>query len=78
MIPLTEQQRERDDVLEKMWESFRDIPVNPDTERIEEEFAGWSVGAHREDIWLWFDERHSKGAAYLAYKMPLKKENQLF
>ena len=28
---------------------------------------GWGPGIHREEIWHWFDERHSKGVAYLLY-----------
>ena len=28
---------------------------------------GWGVGIHREEIWHWFDVRHSKGVAYLLY-----------
>ena len=41
--------------------------MNPETECIEEKFMGWGPGIHREEIWHWFDERHSKGVAYLLY-----------
>ncbi len=58
---------DRDEVLEELWEQFGDIPMNPETERIEEKFMGWGPGIHREEIWHWFDERHSKGVAYLLY-----------
>ena len=58
---------DRDEVLEELWEQFGDIPMNPETERIEEKFMGWGPGVHREEIWHWFDERHSKGVAYLLY-----------
>lgn len=30
------------------------------------------AGTHREDIWHWFDERHSKGVTYLMYG-PIKE-----
>ena len=59
--------RDRDEVLEELWGQFADVPMNPDTECIEERFMGWGPGIHREEIWHWFDERHSKGVAYLLY-----------
>lgn len=59
--------RNRDEVLEEMWQQFADIPMNPETECIEAPFMGWGVGVSREEIWHWFDRRHSKGVAYLLY-----------
>lgn len=58
----------RDDALEEVWEALGDIPMNPETEDLEEPFWGWPAGTPREEIWHWFDERHSKGIAYLLYK----------
>lgn len=60
--------RDRDEELEELWEQFGDVPMNPETECIEEQFMGWGPGIHREEIWHWFDRRHSKGIAYLLYK----------
>ena len=57
----------RDEALEKLWSQFADVPMNPETECIEEPFMGWSAGSDREEIWHWFDQRHSKGVAYLLY-----------
>lgn len=57
--------RERDAELELLWQKFADVPINPDTEKIEEEFIGFPAGTDREDIWHWFDERHSRGVIYL-------------
>lgn len=57
--------RERDAELELLWKQFEDVPMNPDTEKIEEEFIGFPAGTDREDIWHWFDERHSRGVVYL-------------
>lgn len=59
--------RDRDAELEELWEMFSDVPMNPETECIEEPFMGWGVGIHREEIWHWFDKRHSKGVYYLLY-----------
>jgi len=59
--------RERDAVLENIWAKFGDVPMNPETECIEEDFVNWPAGTHREEIWHWFDQRHSKGVAYLMY-----------
>ena len=59
--------RDRDEELEELWNIFGDVPMNPDTECIEAPFMGWMPGVSREEIWHWFDERHSKGVAYLLY-----------
>lgn len=59
--------RDRDEVLEELWEQFGDIPMDPQTECIEAPFMGWGPGIHRSEIWHWFDVRHSKGVAYLLY-----------
>lgn len=59
--------RDRDEDLEELWASFADVPMNPETECIEEKFMGWEPGTSREEIWHWFDERHSKGVAFLLY-----------
>ena len=56
---------ERDAELERLWAEFGDVPMNPETECMDEPFLGFPVGTHREDIWHWFDERHSQGVAYL-------------
>lgn len=59
--------RDRDEELEELWHRFGDVPMDPETECIEEQFVGWGPGVHREEIWHWFDRRHSKGVAYLLY-----------
>ena len=59
--------RDRDEELEELWHRFGDVPMDPETECIEEQFMGWGPGVHREEIWHWFDRRHSKGVAYLLY-----------
>lgn len=57
----------RDAKLERLWGEFADVPMNPGTEEMEEPFLHFPVGTNREEIWHWFDERHSKGVVYLLY-----------
>ncbi len=59
--------KNRDERLEALWKQFADVPMNPDTECMEEDFLHFPAGTDREEIWHWFDERHSKGVAYLLY-----------
>ncbi len=59
--------QDRDKKLEDLWQQLGDVPINPKTEHIEEPFLHFPAGTDREDIWHWFDERHSKGVAYLMY-----------
>ena len=40
----------------ELWVEFGEIPMNPETECIEEEWHGFSAGTFREDIWHWFEE----------------------
>lgn len=54
-----------DEQLEKKWKELEDIPMNPETECIEEKWWCFPAGIHREDIWHWFDEHHSKGVGWL-------------
>lgn len=65
--PGMETLRERDQKLEALWARFGDVPMDPVTERLEAPFLGWAAGTHRETVWHWFDERHSRGVAYLLY-----------
>ncbi len=57
-----------DKVLEELWAQLEDVPMNPDTECIEEPFMDFPAGTFREDIWHWFDERYSRGVYYLMYR----------
>ena len=56
---------DKDIRLEELWRQFGDIPMNPETECIEEDFLHFPSGTNRMDIWHWFDEQHSLGVAYL-------------
>ncbi len=57
----------RDAKLERLWAEFADVPMDPETEEMEEPFLHFPAGTNREEIWHWFDERHSKGTVYLLY-----------
>ncbi len=57
----------KDQRVEELWRGFEDVPMNPETECMEESFLDFPAGTHREEIWMWFDENHSKGVAYLLY-----------
>lgn len=54
-----------DIVLENAWKTLEDVPMNPETECIEEKWFHFPNGTNREDIWYWFDAHHSKGVAWL-------------
>lgn len=43
-----------------------DYSIN-DNDEILEEFLGFHEGTDRMEIWHWFDERYSKGVAYLMF-----------
>lgn len=55
-----------DEVLDFLWEEFSDVLIDDD-ECILDDFIGFEAGTHREEVWQWFDERHSKGVAYLMF-----------
>lgn len=63
----------RNAILEELWEVFGDIPMDPNTECIEEPFLNWPAGTHRETIWHEFDKLHSKGVVYLLYGIDYTK-----
>lgn len=59
-----------DNLLEKLWDGLEDIPFyEEDGEQyIEENYLDFEEGTSKEDIWHWFDERHSKGVHFLLYE----------
>lgn len=44
------QSLEEDVKIEEPWDGLEDVPMNPDTEYIEEDFYIWPKGTFREDI----------------------------
>lgn len=57
----------RDRQLKKLWKFFGELPMDPETECMEESFLHFPAGTHREEIWHWFDERYSTGVYSLLY-----------
>lgn len=70
-VELNEEQPVRNDdlddkVLEYLWEEFGDVLID-DNECILDDFIGFKCGTHREEVWHWFDEHHSKGVSFLMF-----------
>lgn len=43
--------------VKDLWEEFGEVPMNPETEEIEEPWKHFLPGTHREKIWHWFEEQ---------------------
>jgi len=43
--------------VEDLWEEFGEVPMNPETEKIEMEWNNFPPGTHREEIWHWFEDQ---------------------
>lgn len=55
-----------DDELKIYWEALALIQTNCNDE-IEQDFHFFPAGTPKEDIWQWFDEKHSKGVHALLH-----------
>ncbi len=49
--------------VKDLWEDFGEVPMNPETEEIEEEWHEFPIGTHREEIWHWFEEQFNVSVA---------------
>lgn len=47
---------QRAEYIKNLWLEFGDIPMDPCTECIDEEWNGFAAGTHREEIWEWFED----------------------
>lgn len=54
-----------DSLLEDLWKTLTDVPMNPETEDMDEDWFIFPKGTNRESIWYWFDEWHSKGIGWI-------------
>jgi hypothetical protein len=50
-----------------LWDQFSDIPMNPETECIEERWMDFPVGTPREDVWIWFEAMFNVSVHDLMY-----------
>lgn len=46
-----------------LWEDFGEVPMNSDTEEIEEQWRHFLPGTRREEIWHWFEEQFNISVA---------------
>jgi len=66
-----ELQKRLDELLEKLWIELEDVPFeeHEGIEYLDDNYLDFEVGeTSKEDIWHWFDDRHSKGIHYLLYE----------
>lgn len=50
-----------------LWHKFEDVPMDPDSCKIEESFLHFPAGTDRLDVWKWFDVKWPKGVYDLLY-----------
>ena len=44
------------DSIRRLWGEFGDVPMNPETETLEEHWHCFPAGIFREKVWEWFEE----------------------
>ena len=69
-IDLSTTLAERDGKLEALWADLEDVAFDEDADgrlRLVDPWLCFMAGTEREEIWRWFDQRHSKGVYYLLY-----------
>lgn len=57
----------QDDLVQAVWQTLTDVTIGDD-ECIDQNWFIFPTGTFREDIWRWFDKKHSKGVAWLMYE----------
>ena len=55
------------DKAKELWETLVDVPMNPETECIEEDWHIFKTGTHREEIWHWFENEFGIAVVDLIY-----------
>lgn len=58
--------------IRKLWQEFGVVPMDPDTECLEEEWHGFPAETNREDIWHWFEKEFRISVTELMYDSPRK------
>ena len=54
---------QRAEYIKDLWLEFGDVPMDPDTECIEQEWNEFPAGTHREEVWTWFEETYGISVA---------------
>lgn len=57
--------------VEKLWNELEDITFIEGEDKelyLGSKWLHFEEGTHREDVWHWFDEEHSKGVAWLMHE----------
>lgn len=49
--------------IKDLWAAFGDVPMDPETECIEEIWNHFPAGTFREDIWRWFEREFGLSVA---------------
>lgn len=63
-------EKNMDKELEALWAELEDVPFDEEENGrlvLAEPWHDFPAGTDRETIWYYFDERHSKGVAFLLY-----------
>ena len=55
------------DSVKMLWQEFGDVPMDPETERIEEDWHGFKKSTCREEIWHWFEDTFDVRVVDLLY-----------
>lgn len=61
---------EKDTIIENIWDQLEDVPFDEKDDGslvLAEPWRQFPAGTDREEIWHWFDRKHSKGVHYLLY-----------
>ena len=62
---------ETNEKIEELWKELENVPTDKD-DCLEVDWKDWGKGTHRDKIWSWFDEQHSRGLYWLMNEYGLK------
>lgn len=72
---------ERDKGIEKIWLEMTDVAFDNDCDDntgmvLAEDYHIWKSGTGRDEIWHWFNTKHSQGVAYLLHDFRKSVQNR--
>lgn len=53
--------------IKTLWVSLEDVPMDPKTEKVEDDWHIFKAGTHREEIWHWFEKTFNISIRDLLY-----------